>query len=117
MPGLRSAFVCVLFTAISTWSYAETLAPMALNSLSKVPQDISSANVLDQNGDVLGKVLDVQADYDGKPSALVFRASKDGRSVVVSAAAVSSDGHVLVTNSTQPQIAALLGKPQHTAAN
>jgi hypothetical protein len=116
MSGLRSAFVSLLFTAISTWSYAQDLAPVSLNSLSRVPQDITSANVMDQNGDVIGQVLRVQADQDGKPSALAFRATRNGRLVVVSAGAVSYDGHVLVTDSNQPQIVALLAEPQRTAA-
>jgi type IV secretory pathway TraG/TraD family ATPase VirD4 len=116
MSALRSAFVSVLLTAISTGSYAQELAPVVLSSLSAVPQDISSANIMDQNGDVIGQVLRVQADQDGKPSALAFRATRDGRTVVVSATAVSYDGHVLVTDSNQPQIAALLAKPQRTAA-
>ena len=117
MFGLRGVSASLLFTAIATWSYAQELAPVALNSFSSVPRDIASAKVMDQNRDVIGQVLRVQTDQDGKPLALAFRATKDGRSVVVSAAAVSYDGHVLVTNSNQPQIAALFANPQRSAAN
>jgi len=65
-------------------------------------------------GNVLGQVEQLATDQDGKPSALSIRAAKDGSTVVVSAAAVSYDGHTLVTSSDQPQIAAL--QPQRTAA-
>jgi hypothetical protein len=46
-----------------------------------------------------------------KPSAMSIRAAKTGQIVVVPAAAVSYDGHTLITSSDQPQIAA-----SHTAA-
>jgi hypothetical protein len=86
---------------------ADALAPVALNSFSSVPAKLSSAQVQDQNGHVLGTVERVQTDQDGKPDALSFRAASDGRIVVIGASAVSYDGHVLVTSNDQPQIAAL----------
>ena len=98
-----------------TLVHAENMAPSALNSLSSAPASISSAQVLDQNGRVLGKVERVQTDQDGKPSALSFRAN-DGRLVVIAAAATSYDGKVVVTSNDQPQIAALIGTGTRTAA-
>jgi hypothetical protein len=95
---------------------AEDMAPAALNSFSSSPTALSSAQVQDQNGHVLGTVERVQTDQDGKPNALSFRAAGDGRTVVVAASAVSYDGHVLVTSSDQPQIAELIKAPTRTAA-
>ncbi|HVV27001.1 MAG TPA: hypothetical protein VHC40_03455 [Rhizomicrobium sp.] len=86
---------------------ADEIAPAALNSFTSVPAKLSSAQVLDQNGHVLGTVERVQTDQDGKPNALSFRAASDGRLVVIGAAAVSYNGHVLITSNDQPQIAAL----------
>jgi len=94
-----------------TLAQAEDMAPAALNSLSAVPPAVSSAQLLDQGGHVLGKVEQVMTDHDGRPSAVSFRAASNGRTVVVSAAEVSFDGKVLITSSDQPQIAELIGKP------
>jgi sporulation protein YlmC with PRC-barrel domain len=114
MTRLRLAALCGLFALLPTLAYAEdALAPVALNSLSEPPK-LSSKPVLDQQGHVVGQVAQLATDQDGKPSALSIRAAKDGSIVVVSAAAVSYDGHTLVTSSDQPQIAAL--QPQRTAA-
>ena len=92
---------------------AEDLAPVALNSLSTVPA-LSSTQVLDQQKHILGQAERILADQDGKPSALSFRA-QNGKTVIVSAAAVSYDGHVLIADNDQPQIAALI-QLQRTAA-
>jgi hypothetical protein len=97
-------------------AHAEDMAPSALNSLSVVPSALSSAQLLDQSGQVLGKVEQVMTDHDGKPSAVSFRAARDGRTVVVSASEVSFDGKVLITSSDQPQIAELIGTPAVRAA-
>jgi hypothetical protein len=93
---------------------AEEMAPVALNSFSATPASATSAQVMDQNGHLLGQVDRIQADQDGKPSALSFRAAPGGNTVVISAAAVSYDGHVLIASNDQPQIAALT-QPQRTA--
>ena len=96
--------------------HAEDMAPAALNSFSATPAGVSSAQLLDQNRNVLGTVERVQTDQDGKPSALSFKTASNGRTVVVSASEVSFDGKVLITSSDQPQIAELIGKPVRTAA-
>ena len=56
-------------------THAEDMAPAALNSFSSVPAALTSAQVLDQNGHVLGKVERVQADQNGTPAAVSFRLS------------------------------------------
>ncbi len=91
------------------------MAPAALNSFSAVPARIASAQILDQNGHVLGKVERVATDQDGKPTAVSLRAPNGGL-VVVPASEVSYDGRVLITSSDQPQIAALMQAQTRTAA-
>jgi hypothetical protein len=108
----------ILFGAallLPTLSSAEDMAPAALNSFSSAPAALSSAQLLDQNGHVLGKVEKVQTDQDGRPSAVSFRVASTGRIVVVPASEVSYDGKVLITSSDQPQIAELSGTPTRTA--
>jgi hypothetical protein len=97
-------------------AHAEDMAPAALNSFSSVPAAVTSAQVLDQNGHVLGKVERVQTDQNGTPAAVSFKAASSGQTVVVAAAAVSFDGRVLITSSDQPQIAELIKAPTRTAA-
>ena len=97
-------------------AHAEDMAPAALNSFSSVPAALTSAQVLDQNGHVLGKVERVQADQNGTPAAVSFKAASNGKTVVVAAAAVSFDGRVLITSSDQPQIAELVKTPTRTAS-
>jgi hypothetical protein len=115
MSLIRAAALCGMFAALSAPAWAEGLAPVALNSLSAPPAQAASAKVLDQNGRLLGQVERIQTDQDGKPSALAFRAAKDGSTVVISAAAVSYDGKSLVAGNEQPQIAALLRPQLRTA--
>jgi len=91
---------------------AAELAPVALNSLSSVPP-LNATKVQDQNRHLLGQAERIQADQDGKPSALAFRAT-NGSTVVIAAPAVSYDGQVLTVASDEPQIAALT-QPQRTA--
>ena len=105
MSKIRATLFCGLFL-IPAVANAENLAPVALNSLSAPPANIASLRVMDQNGQVIGQALRVQADQDGRPAALSFRAN-NGSTVVIAAAATSYDGHVLVTSNDQPQIAAL----------
>lgn len=94
---------------------AEDMAPAALNSFSSVPAAVASAQIVDQNGHILGKVERVATDQDGKPTAVSLRANS-GRLVVVPASEVSYDGRILITSSDQPQIAALTQPATRTAA-
>jgi hypothetical protein len=96
-------------------AHAEDMAPAALNSFPSVPAALASAQILDQNGHVLGKVERVQTDQNGTPAAVSFQAAANGKTVVVAAAAVSFDGRVLITSSDQPQIAELIKAPTRTA--
>jgi hypothetical protein len=101
---------------LSTPAWPEQMAPTALNSLSAPPAKAIAAKVFDQNHHLLGQVERIQADEYGKPSALSFRAAKNGKIVVISAAAASFDGNVVVASNDQPQIQALI-QQQRTAAN
>ena len=109
MSAFRFSAFCGVALIFSAPAQAEDMAPSALNSLSSVPPALTSAQIVDQSGHVLGKVEQVQTDQDGKPSAVSIRAASTGRIVVVSASEVSYDGRVLITSSDQPQIAALIG--------
>ena len=116
MSPFRFAALCGLFMIVPVFALADDLAPVALNSLSEPPK-LGSTPVFDQQGHVVGRVERLATDQDGKPSALSIRAAKTGQIVVVSAAAVSYDGHMLITSSDQPQIAALMAAPLRTATN
>jgi hypothetical protein len=109
MSLIRAAALCSMFAVVPVLSGAEGLAPIALNSLSATPGNAATAKVLDQYGHLLGQAERIQTDQDGKPSALAFRAAKNGSIVVISAAAVSFDGNVLIASNDQPQVAALTG--------
>jgi hypothetical protein len=113
MSVIRFAALCGFFILVPALAYADDLAPVALNSLSQPPK-LGSAPVLDQQGNLLGHADQLVTDQDGKPAGLSIRL-QNGKTTVVSAAAVSYDGHTLVTSSDQPQIAALL-QPQQTAS-
>ncbi len=115
MAPVRLAVLSTLsLFLLSAPAWPQEMAPVALNSLSAAPAAMAAAKVLDQNGNVLGQVERVQADQYGKPSALAFHAAKTGKTVVISAAAASYDGKVIVASNDQPQIAALT-QPQRTA--
>lgn len=113
MTKFRAILLCG-FTFLPALANADALAPVALNSLSKAPAHIASLKVMDQKGQVIGQALQIEADQDGHPAALSFRAN-NGNLVVIGAAATSYDGKVLVTSNDQPQIAAL--SSVRTAAN
>ena len=113
MPRVRLAAFCGFFAMVPAFASADDLAPVALNSLSQPPK-LASAPVMDQQGHLLGHAGELVTDQDGKPAGLSIRL-QNGKTTAVSAAAVSYDGHTLVTDSTQPQIVALT-QPQRTAA-
>lgn len=102
---------------LSAPAFAEDLAPMALNSLSAAPT-VAARPVMDQHGKQIGTAQAVQLDAFGKPAAMSLRTA-DGRTIVLGAAAVSYDGHMLVADSQEPQIAALAQNQTQTrtAAN
>ena len=106
MSCFRTFLMCAVFIGAPAIACAQDMAPIALNSLSSAPSGAATAKVMDQHGRPLGQATAIQTDQYGKPSALAFRAT-NGNTVVISAAAVSFDGSVLVADSDQPQIAAL----------
>jgi len=108
MSTIRVAALCGFFVIVPVLALADDVAPVALNKLSQPPK-IASMPVLDQQGHLLGHAKRLVTDQDGKPAGMSFRAAKTGQTVVLSAAAVSYDGHILVTSSDQPQIAFLSG--------
>jgi len=112
MSIFRLTALCGLFILVPALALAGDMAPVVLNSLSAPPA--GAAEVLDQNGHLLGQVERILTDQDGRPSALAFRAARDGKTVVISAAAASYDGRVLIASNDLPQIAALI-QPQRTA--
>jgi hypothetical protein len=110
---LRTILFCAAVLAPLA-ANADDMAPVALNSLPKAPPNVTTLKVLDQKGQVIGQVVNIQTDQDGHPSALAFRAN-NGSTVVVGAATASYDGRSLIASDDQPQIAALSGI--RTAAN
>lgn len=113
MMKFRLAALCGVFVILPALACADDLAPVALNSLSAAPK-LDSTPVMDQQGHLLGHAGQMVTDQDGKPAGLSIRLN-DGKTTVLSAAAVSYDGHTLVTDSAQPQIAALT-QPERTAS-
>ena len=73
---------CALLLARPAW--AETFAPMALNSFSTTPEKIQTAQVFNQEGQALGKVYRVATDQTGKPVQLDIL-HQDGRVISISA--------------------------------
>jgi hypothetical protein len=82
------------------------LAPVALNSLSKPPAGLATAQVMNQSGQVIGTFQKVVIDHNGKPAAISYL-TPEGNLVVVAAPAVSYDGqrNILVT-ADSPQLLA-----------
>lgn len=81
---------------------AQDMAPVALNSLSAAPSGLHDARVYDTRGAVIGQLKQVQTDQDGRPSAISIVPARGGVRVI-SAAAVSYDGHALVADTATPQ--------------
>jgi hypothetical protein len=90
--------------ALGTPALAEDMAPVALNSLTVTPAKLTSAQVLDQNGAVIGKVRAVVTDQDGRPSALSYVAGN--RLLVIAAPAVSYDAekNIVVADTSQARL-------------
>ena len=68
----------------------ESLAPMALNSLSRVPAKIVAAKVMDLQGKPIGSVLRVETDPKGKPLKVEIRLT-GGRILMIDASALGYD--------------------------
>jgi hypothetical protein len=96
----------VLLLGIPAQAEDVSLAPMALNSLSRPPAALASAQVMNQSGQVIGTFQKVVVDHNGKPAAISYL-TPDGQLVVVAAPAVSYDGqrNILVA-ADSPQLLA-----------
>jgi hypothetical protein len=105
---MKSALVAATLLVLGIPAQAEEvqLAPMALNSLSKPPAGLATAQVMNQSGQVIGTFQRVLTDHNGKPAAISYL-TPDGKLVVVAAPAVSYDGqrNFLVT-ADSPQLLA-----------
>jgi len=112
---LRATLIGGLLLSSAALAAGSDIAPVALNSLSAPPHNLTGAPVLDQKGHALGRVAQVQTDASGHPSALAFQTLNGKQTVVVGAAAVSFDGTQVVADDSQPQIAAL--ETVRTASN
>lgn len=82
----------------------ERLAPMALNSLSRVPPKIVAAQVMDPEGKPIGSVLRIETDPKGKPLRVEIRLT-GGRILMVDASALGYD------DSANILVAALMPHP------
>jgi hypothetical protein len=67
------------------------MAPMALNSYTWAPRNIGTANVVDLNGDLIGRVHKLDLDPTGKPQGLEVLLTGPGRVINVVANNVSYD--------------------------
>jgi hypothetical protein len=106
---MKLALSLVLAAGLVTAAQADqtTFAPMALNSLTRVPAALATATVMDQNGRAIGKVQRVVADQNGRPAGISYLTGQ-GKLVVVAAPAISYDGqrNILVM-ADSPQLLAL----------
>ena len=84
----------------------ESLAPMALNSLSGVPAKIVLAKVIDTKGMPVGSVLRIETDSRGKPLRVEIRLT-GGKIVTITASALGYDdsANILVTAQNPGQTA------------
>lgn len=105
---MKLALVAATVLALGMPAQAQEvqLAPMALNSLSKPPAGLATAQVMNQSGQVIGTFQKVLFDPSGKPAAISYL-TPEGNLVVVAAPAVSYDGqrNILVT-ADSPQLLA-----------
>ena len=86
---MRFAFSLVLLLSKPALAEELQLAPMALNSLSRPPANLTAATVMDQGGRIVGTFQRVVTDQNGKPAAMSY-ATPDGKLVIVAAPAVSA---------------------------
>jgi hypothetical protein len=92
-PPARSVYFALtasLVLAAPCAAAGNGLAPMALNSLSRVPPKIVAAQVMDPEGKPIGSVLRIETDPKGKPLKVDIRLT-GGRIVMVDASALGYD--------------------------
>ena len=88
---LAGMLVLVGLAAAKDVPDAPRMAPMALNSYTWSPRNISTASVQDLDGDVIGSVHKLELDQSGKPQGLVVLLSGSEHVINVAAHNVSYD--------------------------
>lgn len=96
--GKLFAFSLALGLIVTLGAAGESLAPMALNSLSGVPSKIVLAKVIDTRGKPIGSVLKIETDKHGKPLRVEIWLNS-GKIVTIDASALGYDdsANILVT--------------------
>jgi len=84
---------------------AEDLAPMALNSLPAPPPKITTAQVENLHGQVIGRVEKIVTDPSGKPAAISITSSEGTKVVAASAASYDEVRNLVFTDLPTPQLA------------
>ena len=84
---------------------AQDLAPMALNSLPAPPPGITTAQVENLHGQVIGRVASVAADQSGKPAAISVITPQGTTVVAAQAASYDESRNLVVTDLPVPQVA------------
>ena len=84
---------------------AEDLAPMALNSLPAPPAKITTAQVENLHGQMVGRVDKVATDQSGKPSAISVITPEGLKVVAAQSASYDETRNLVFTDLPAPQIA------------
>jgi hypothetical protein len=84
---------------------AQDLAPMALNSLPAPPPKITTAQVENLHGQVIGRVEKIVTDPSGKPAAIAVVSSEGTRVVAAGAASYDEARNLVITDLPAPQLA------------
>lgn len=84
---------------------AQDLAPMALNSLPAPPPKITSAQVENLHGQVIGRVQNVATDQTGKPSAVSVMTADGLKVVAAQAASYDESRNLVFTDQPAPGLA------------
>jgi PRC-barrel domain protein len=92
LPALSPAWTA------SAW--ADDLAPIALNSLTKPPANITSAKVMNPKGQVIGDVCGVVTDASGKVIAVKVAAGNSTTTIPAIAASYDAQRNIVVADAT-----------------
>ena len=84
---------------------AQDLAPMALNSLPAPPPGITTAQVENLHGQVIGKVEKIVMDPSGKLAAIAVTSSEGTKVVAAAAASYDESRNLVFTDLPTPQLA------------
>lgn len=112
-PPAAAPTARVQTTAMAQPQTGGMAVPTALASITNPPTRISTAQVLDKNGTVVGAVQRIEVTPTGTPTSVAFTLSgKRARTVVLDAATVSYDParNEITAQATGDQIRALAGE-------